>query len=157
MLEQDSGKNVQPKKYDMSILYLKYYSIHCGMSSYNSRLPTFPPHTYRLTRARALPTFFLYDLLGLGGGGKYRKNTHRYFLGFSVSLCCATEKPKRLPLVFPSFITGKRTSTLNPRHVCAVYSMQKKKRSRVLGAIFRSRFGPSVSLSEQAQSLSRAS
>lgn len=118
----------------MSILYLL---LHCGINAYNSRLLTFPPHTYRLTHARA--TNFL-PVRPVRSREKYRKNTHRYFLGFSVSLCCATEKPKKLPLVFPSFITGKRTSTLNPRHVCAVYNMQKQKCSRVLGAIFRSLF-----------------
>lgn len=65
---------------------------------------------------------------------KTNPTTYMYFLEPLVCSCRATEKPKKLPLVLPSLITGKRSSKLNPLQVrvprCAHSSAQRSAGSR---------------------------
>lgn len=65
-----------------------------------------------------------------------RMTTYRYFLEPSVCLCRATENPKKLPLVFPSLITGNRSSILNPVHVCVPWYTAKTAQTKSLSDMF---------------------
>lgn len=56
--------------------------------------------------------------------------TYRYFPESPVCWCRATENPKKLPLVFPSLITGNRSSILNPVHVCVQWYTAKTAQSK---------------------------
>lgn len=62
--------------------------------------------------------------------------TYRYFLEFFVCWCRATENPKKLPLVFPSLITGNRSSILNPVHVCVPWYTAKTAQNKSPGDMF---------------------
>lgn len=66
--------------------------------------------------------------------------TYRYCFEFCVCLCCATENPNKLSLVWPSLMTGNRTSMLNPWLVRVVENSAKKHKCRVLGAMFNPPF-----------------
>lgn len=66
--------------------------------------------------------------------------TYRYFLEPSVCWCRATENPKKLPLVFPSLITGNRSSMLNPLQVCVPWYTARTAQSNSLGDIVKGCF-----------------
>lgn len=67
---------------------------------------------------------------------RYTADTHRYFVDPSVCLCKATANPKKLPLVFPSLITGNRESILNPLQVRVTQNTAKAPWRYRLGAMF---------------------
>lgn len=74
--------------------------------------------------------------------------TYMYFLvppGPPVCWCIATENPKKLPLVFPSLITGNRSSMLNPLQVCVLWYTTKITQINNLGDMFRLFFPPRCS------------
>lgn len=65
-----------------------------------------------------------------------KAHTYRYFLETPVCLCRATENPKKLPLVFPSLITGKRSSMLNPAHGCVPWKTTRSAKNKSRGDMF---------------------
>lgn len=62
--------------------------------------------------------------------------TYRYCLEPTVCSCKATENPNKLPLVFPSLITGNRSSILNPVQVCVQWHTAKTAQSKSLSDMF---------------------